>query len=73
MARNSARIGGVSPTSCGGWSLGVSAAGVGDAMAGATAGSTRCASATASSRSNGLDRNSCAPPRNAPAVLATSV
>jgi hypothetical protein len=31
------------------------------------------ASATASSRSKGLDRNSCAPPRKAPAVLATSV
>ena len=36
-------------------------------------GRVRAAKATASSRSKGLDRNSCAPPRNAPAVLATSV
>ena len=37
------------------------------------AGSARAARATASSRSKGLDRNSWAPPRNAEAVLATSV
>ncbi len=70
MARNSARIAGVSPISS---ALPWLDTGNAASATPPASGNARAASATASSRSNGLDRNSCAPPRNAPAVLATSV
>ena len=70
IARNSARIAGVSPIS---WGVGAASLSWAASAASSASGKVRAASATASSRSNGLDRNSCAPPRNAPAVLATSV
>ena len=73
IARNSARMAGVSPISSGAPAASTACVGSAAAAATASAGSARAASATASSRSNGLDRNSCAPPRNALAVLATSV
>ena len=77
MARNSACIAGVSPTSPS--VAAICAAGTASAAPVATprrarTGASACsASATAASRSNGLERNSCAPPRKAPAVLAISV
>ena len=45
----------------------------GETGTGVASGNARAASATASSRSKGLDRKSWAPPRKAPAVLAMSV
>ena len=73
IARNSVCIAGVSPTSASASDGATGAASPAASALPALAPSVRAASATASSRSKGLDRNSCAPPRNAPAVLAMSV
>ena len=74
MARNSACMRGESPSSCMASPCDAACGTVpADAWAGRASGSARAASATAWSRSKGFDRNSCAPPRKAPAVLARSV